>query len=98
MCHLDWQESDIAALDLFYHENLDGQGEDQFACADLDCHFPHTGDTQINAVFRLDTALRCAAQLRGVKNEPNKRVSVQQGHHIYSLKSSSGASKSSDIQ
>jgi hypothetical protein len=71
----------------------------KFADIELDGYFPQTRNAQENVVRGLFYQQTCIiTESRVVLDEPEKAVRVeQQLHSMYSLKSSSGASKSSLI-
>ena len=75
----------------------------QLADADFDHHFPMARNTEQAGVFAVfDQPFCLSAQLGASFDEPEKSVCVEQELHdeagMYSLKSSSGSSKSSLIQ
>src|SRR5215510_8667207 len=89
-----------AVIDKLIRKHLiKGLGQGELPNARFDCNFPQARDAEkflVGLVFNQRTGLR--AERLVANEEPQERMRIEQEpHHMYSSKSFSGSSKSSEI-
>src|SRR6266542_2818758 len=100
MRRLDWLNQESKLQQPPRKQFLKRNWQPEFAQAEFDDHIPASGQAHhVLVVLRFNGSSSAAAQTRIILQEPDERVRIQQQpHSMYSLKSSSGSSKSGDIQ